>query len=226
MHLHEEIPQSKIQKTANEFIGKIRQTPPRRSAVKREERSREIYYLNIYEIDNKDVLFKVGCEAGTYIRTLCHVWGKKLGVGAHMSQLVRTKAGPFTDKDWVSLHDLKDAYEVFKEGDETPIRKVILPVENAVSHLPKIWVFDTTVDSLCHGASLSLPGISKIHSNISENDLVAVFTLKEELVCLGNALMDSGDMIKNERGLAVKTSKVFMEPNTYPKYVKQKEPVV
>ncbi|MDP2908629.1 MAG: RNA-guided pseudouridylation complex pseudouridine synthase subunit Cbf5 [Nanoarchaeota archaeon] len=224
MHLHKEVPQSKIYKTAEEFIGKIRQTPPLKSAVKREERTREIYYLNIYEIEGKDALFKIGCEAGTYIRKICHDWGKKLGIGAHMSQLVRTKAGPFTDKDWITLHDLKDAYEFYKEGNETPLKKIILPMERGVAHLPKVWILDTAADTLCHGADLSTPGISKLHSSIEKNDTVAVMTLKGELVCFGTAKMASEEMAGQEKGLAVTTEKVFMEPGTYPKFVKKQNP--
>lgn len=222
MYLHDSVEQDKIYKSVENFVGKIKQLPPRRSAIKRQERFRNVYYLNVLEIDGQHVLFKVGCQAGLYIRKLVHDWAKKMGVSGHMSQLIRTKAGPFTDKDWVSLHDLKDAYEVWKDsGNEKLLRQVILPLEYAVSHLPKVWVFDTTVDSLCHGASLSVPGISKFHSEIDEDDLVAVFTLKDELVCLGSALMSSEDMMGNERGLAVTTSKVFMDLNTYPKYVKK-----
>lgn len=220
MHLHKQIPQSKIQKTAQKFIGKISQIPPKRSAVKRQERTREIYYLNIYEIEGKDVLFKVGCEAGTYIRKFVHDWGKKMGIGAHMQELIRTKAGPFTDKDCVTLHDLKDAYETWKEGNEEHIRKCIKPMERAIEHMPKIWVLDTTVDSLCHGASLSTPGISKLHSEIKKEDTVAIMSLKDELVCFGEASMTSEEIMKNEKGVAVLTKKVFMERGTYPKFKK------
>jgi H/ACA ribonucleoprotein complex subunit 4 len=224
MYLHAPVPESKIRDSMNKFVGKISQLPPRRSAIKRQQRTREVYYLNIIEIDGQYVLFRVGCEAGTYIRKLVHDWGFNLKAGAHMVQLVRTKAGPFKDDSWVSLHDLKDAYEVWKsEGNEKGIRKVIKILEDGILHIPKVWVFDTTVDTLCHGASLSVPGISKVHSGINPGDVVAVFTLKEELVCLGKSLMESEDIIRNERGLAVTTTKVFMDPNIYPKYVKDEQ---
>ena len=223
MHLHKEIPPSKIQRTAKEFIGKIRQIPPIKSAVKRQERTREIYYLNIYEIEGKDVLFKVGCEAGTYIRKLVHDLGQRIGVGAHMQQLVRTKAGPFTDKDWVTLHELKDNYEIYKEGNEEPLRKILHPMEKAIAHLPKIWMIDTAVDTLCHGADLSIPGIAKLHSNIKKEDMVALMTLKEELVCFGTARMTSEEIMEQEKGIAVAASKVFMETDVYPKFVKNKD---
>ena len=71
MHLHKIVPLHKINQTAKEFTGKIKQMPPIKSAVKRQLRTREIYYFNILEINDKDVLFKIGCEAGTYIRKLC-----------------------------------------------------------------------------------------------------------------------------------------------------------
>jgi H/ACA ribonucleoprotein complex subunit 4 len=221
MYLHDPVPESKIHKSVDKFVGKIKQLPPRRSAIKRQNRFRDVYYLNILEIDGQYILFKIGCQAGTYIRKLVHDWGINLGVGAHMIQLVRTKAGPFRDDSWITFHDLKDAYEIWKEnGDEKHLRDVILTLEHAVSHLPKIWVFDTTVDSLCHGASLSVPGISKVNSGIDVKNVVAVMTLKDELVCLGETLMSTEGIITNDRGLAVRTTKVFMEPNIYPKYVK------
>jgi len=220
MHLHKEIPQSKIQKAVKDFVGKIEQLPPKKSAVKRQLRTREVYYFNIYEIEGKEVLFKIGCEAGTYIRKICDDFGKKLGVGAHMAQLVRTKAGPFTDEDWFTLHDLKDAYEICKEENEKELRKVIKPVEEATNHLPKIWVIDTAVDTLCHGADLSIPGIAKLHSEIKEDDLVVVMTLKGEMICLGHSRLSSEDIMMNEKGMAVTTTKVFMETDVYPKFVR------
>ncbi|MDP6642198.1 MAG: RNA-guided pseudouridylation complex pseudouridine synthase subunit Cbf5 [Candidatus Nanoarchaeia archaeon] len=220
MHLHKEVPQSKIHKVMREFTGKIQQMPPIKSAVKRQLRIREIYYIEIMEIKEKDVLFRVGCEAGTYIRKLIHDIGQKLNVGAHMAQLVRTKVGPFNDKNWHALQDLKDAYEFYKEGKEEELRNIVMPVEFSVQHLPKIWVLDTTVDALCHGADLYSNGISKLNDNIDENSQIAVLTLKDELVCLGESILNNEDMLK-ENKRAVKTTKVFMEIGEYPKFIKK-----
>ncbi|MEK6934914.1 MAG: RNA-guided pseudouridylation complex pseudouridine synthase subunit Cbf5, partial [Nanoarchaeota archaeon] len=182
MYLHDKTIESKIHKIMKGFVGKIKQIPPVRSAVKRQERIREIYYIDIIEIDRQDVLFRVGCEAGTYIRKLVHDVGKEISMGAHMKQLVRTKVGSFTDKDMISLHDLKDAYEFYKEGNEKEIKKIIKPFEDAVEHLPKIWVLDSTVNPLCHGADLYVVGISKLNDKINKGDFVAIFTLKNELI--------------------------------------------
>ncbi len=217
MHLHKEVDEKLLKKTLKEFTGKIKQKPPLKSAVKRVERFREIYYLEIMEIENKDVLFRVGCEAGTYIRKLIHDIGKKLEVGAHMAELRRTKAGPFNeDKNPATLQDLADAYHFWKEeNNEKFIRYCIQPIEAAIQHLPKIWVFDTTVDPLCHGSDLKIPGISKLDSGIEPDQAVAILTLKDELIAIGTAKLTSKKIIENNKGIAVLTHKVFMKPDLY-----------
>ena len=98
MHLHKNIEETKLRETIQkDFIGKIRQMPPLKSSVKRQLRTRTVYYFEIMEIEDKDVLFKVGTQAGTYIRKLIHDIGQKIGTGAHMAELRRTKAGPFRE---------------------------------------------------------------------------------------------------------------------------------
>ena len=220
MHLHKKIPESEIKKQVERFIGKIKQLPPIKSAIKRQLRTREIYELEIIEIKNQDVLFRIRSEAGFYVRKFCFDFGKALGTQAHMVQLIRTKVGPFTVENWHSLYDLKDAYEYYKEGKESKLKKIIQPIEVVIQHLPKIYVFDTTVDSLCHGASLSIPGISKLESEIKKGDAVAILTLKNELICLGDSLLTSEEIMEKEKGLAITSKKVFMSPNTYPKFIK------
>lgn len=217
MHLHKDVEEDKIRKVMSQFVGTITQLPPVRSAVKRQYRQRTVYYIDIIEIDGRDVLFKVGCEAGTYIRKLVHDIGEKLGVGAHMAELRRTKVADFTEESLVTLQDLSDAYYFYKEGNDKFLRRCIQPIEKGVSHLPKIWVFDSTVSALCHGASLSVPGISKLNSNIKKQDMVAVMTLKDELICLSIAQMSSDEIENKEKGIAAKPERVFMSPEKYKK---------
>lgn len=216
LHLHDEVPEEKIRKVCKKFIGKNMQRPPIKSAVKRVMRARMVYYLDILEIEGKDVLFRVGCEAGTYIRVLCHQIGQELEVGGHMAELRRTKAGPFTEEGIVSLQDLKDAVYYWKEEkNDKFLRYCIRPIEEAVSHLPKIWVMDSTIPSMLHGIDLKVPGISKLHSGIEPDQMVAVMSLKDELIALGTARMASSKIISEEKGLAVMTDKVFMKEGTY-----------
>jgi len=219
MKLHEERSQEEVEKVLKDFTGKIRQLPPVKSAVKRQWRNRNVYYNELLDHKGSEVLFRVGCQAGTYIRKLCHDMGETLGCGAHMAELRRTKAGPFfEDETLVTLHDLADAYAFWKEdGDESYLRKCIHPLESAVGHLPKVVVLDSTVNSITQGATLKVKGISTVSSNIQVGELVAIMTLKGELVAVGEALMKSKDMAEKERGVAVKSTQVFMLPGTYPK---------
>ncbi len=217
MHLHKDVSEEKIRKTVKKFTGVIEQLPPLRSAIKRQLREREVYYFEILEIDGRDVLFRIGCEAGTYIRKICSDFGKELKTGAHMQQLVRTKAGCFKDKDMINLQKLQDAYTLYEQGKEKEIRKCVLPFERAVDHLGKIYIVDGAIGSITHGAPLYAVGISKFESEICKNDLVAVFSLKGELVCVGKAEMSSKEIGKKEKGTVVSETKVFMGRDVYPK---------
>ncbi|MAG38791.1 RNA-guided pseudouridylation complex pseudouridine synthase subunit Cbf5 [Candidatus Woesearchaeota archaeon] len=220
MRLHKEVDEQTIRKTMKKFVGRISQLPPIKSAVKRQYRYRKIYYIDIHEIEGKDVLFTTGVEAGTYIRKLCHDIGQKLGVGANMFELRRTKAGPFQEDTICSLQDLKDAFHFHKKGDDSYLKKLINPIEYAVKHLPKIWVLDTTVDTICHGASLKTPGITKLHSGIEPDMKVAVMSLKDELIMIAIAKLNSNKLLKLEKGVAARPEQVFMKPKTYPKIEK------
>jgi H/ACA ribonucleoprotein complex subunit 4 len=216
MHLHSQVEEYDLYKAFEKFTGTIKQLPPVKSAVKRQLRERDIYYVDVLEIKDQDVLFVVGCQAGTYIRKLVHDIGQELKVGAHMAELRRTKAGSFDESTLCTLQDATDAMHYYKQGNERFIRKVVQPIENAISHLGQIWLLDTTVDTICHGASLAVPGISKLETGIEKGDLVAVLTLKGELVAYGKALMSTKEMM-GEKGLAVKIEKVVMEPGVYPR---------
>ena len=219
MTMHKEMPEDQIYEIFDQFTGKIYQTPPVKSAVKRELRVRTIYYATIYEIKGKDVLFRVGCEAGTYIRTLCHDIGEALGCGAHMAELRRTRAGPFNERngDLVNLHDLTDAYHFWVEdGDESYLRNAIKPMEVAADHLPQIFIKDSAVEAICQGAKLAAGGISMLSKGIKRGDHVAIKSLKGELVASGIALASTEEIMDADSGLVVDTNKVFMQPGVYP----------
>ena len=221
MRLHKDIERHKIHQVCKDFIGDITQMPPLKSAVKRVLRDRKIYYIKILEIDGRDVLLKVGCQAGTYVRKLIHDMGQKLGCGANMAQLRRTKAAGFNEADnLVSLQDLEDAYHYYKaDGNEKFIRYCVQPIENALVHVKKVWVLDSAIDSICHGAPLNVPGVSKIDSDINEGDDVAIFSFKGEIVAIGVAVMNSEQAINSTKGTFVKLSNVIMDIGIYPKNI-------
>ena len=217
MRVHRPVGESRLREVSAEFVGEIYQRPPLKSAVRRRIRKRTVQYLEVMEIADKEVLLKVGCEAGTYIRMLCHHLGLALGVGAHMAELRRTKSFPFTEGRMTTLHDLKDAYVFYTEGDERLLRQLIMPLEDAVRHLHCVITKDSAVDALCHGADLSAPGIARIEEGINRGDSVIIYTAKGEAVSLGEAVLNSLEMFRAEKGICVETRKVLMKPGTYPK---------
>lgn len=224
LKLHRSVPEKIIRLTISDFVGNVYQMPPVRSAVKRALRTRRIYYIDILEMKDTEVLLRVGCEAGTYIRKLCHDIGLALGVGAQMQELIRSKAGPFTDSRLISLQELKDAYVGWQEtGDESDLRDVILPMESAFSHLPHIVVRDTAVEALCSGAFLARAGVAGYTSDIQKGDLVAVFSQKGEIISLSSALMSPDEIQSSHHGFVAKPIAVLMEKGEYPIGWKKKE---
>ncbi len=222
MRLHCDVDLETLRNTMSKFVGKIKQLPPVKSAVKRIVRQRRVYEIKIIEVKGRDVLFRVSCQAGTYIRKLIHDIGQSLGCGANMTQLRRTKVGFIREEQLVTLQDLMDGVYYYKhENNDKLLRSCIVPVEKSIEHVPKIWIKDSAVDPVCHGNSLNVPGIVKLRSDVEKNKDVAIFTLKNELVAYGEDLMNAKDILKANKGVAVKVDAVFMKPSTYPKYVKK-----
>ncbi len=216
MKLHKEVEEKRIREVCQSFVGEISQMPPLRSAVKRVRRTREVYYLEILEIHGTEVLFRVGCEAGTYIRTLCVDIGKKLGIGAQLMELRRTRVGNITEESAVSLQDLKDAYIFWKEdGDETELRKTILSMERLLEVVPKIIVRDSAIDALCHGANLAIPGVVEL-DDMKPGEIAAVMSLKNEGVALVQMEIPSLQVIEKDTGLCASLERVLMNKGTYP----------
>jgi len=218
MHLHKEVPEDILKETILNFIGKIIQVPPVKSAVARRPREREIYFFDILDIEGKDILFKVGCEAGTYIRKLIHDLGQRLQVGAHMSELRRTKVGNFNEENSHSLLEVKDAYEFWKDGDEKPLREILIPIEYAILHVKRVFVKDSAIDAITNGAPVYPTGIVRIQEGIIRGETVVVYSLKEELIALGIAKMTSEEMFSKKKGNAIRTDRVLMAKGTYPKF--------
>ncbi len=225
LELHDFVPEDEIRRVIAEFIGKLYQKPPLRSSVKRVLRVREIYYNEILEIKGRLALFRVGCQAGTYIRKLCFDLGEVLGVGGHMRELRRTRVGRFReDEHLCTLYDLKDAFEFWKEdGDESDLRRYVLPVESALAHLPEIVVRDSAVDAICHGANRAASGVVRLQSGIKKGDLIALKTLKGEAIALMKGMFDSDAISKAKTGIVAETERVLMERGRYPSMWKTKE---
>ena len=155
MKIHKDIPLDKIKKMIKEkFTGKIMQKPPVKSRVARIEREREIINFKILEKKEKDILFRTEVQGGTYIRKLCDDLGKELGVGAHMLELRRTRAGIFEEAGIVNLYDFEKAVDEYKKGNEEKLRKIIIPGEIITELYPVVNVKSDIIDRLLHGSPL------------------------------------------------------------------------
>jgi H/ACA ribonucleoprotein complex subunit 4 len=220
MKLHGDAEEERVRNVLKEFEDLIYQRPPLRASVKRQLRTRRVYYIDFLEKDGRNVLFKVGCEGGTYIRKLCYDIGEILGCGAHMQELRRTRAGPFVENSnaRVTLHDVAYWFAEWEEKkDEKILRKIIQPMEAALALIPKIVVRDSAVDALCHGANLTAPGILSVETGIEKGSMLAVFTLKGEVVALAKALVSTEEILNLRHGTVATLQRVVMPRGTYPK---------
>jgi len=222
LRLHGDVPEARIREVASTFVGRIYQRPPKKSAVKRALRIRRIYELEILEIKGRDVLFRVACEAGTYIRSLCHHMGLLAGTGGHMQELRRTGSGSFTESNAYTLHEISDACALAREGDPSVLEQMILPPERAALALPKVVIRDTAVDAVCRGAVLAGVGVLE-KEQFKKGEHVVLMTTNDEMVCIGTPLVSSKDFSAGDTGLVVQPRKVLMEPGTYAKGWKSSE---
>ena len=156
----QEISDGQIKQTLDKFIGVIEQIPPMYSAVhhkgqrlyklarkgkevQRDPREVEIREIELLESDPPHLKIRVLCSKGTYIRSLADDIGKELNVGAHLSSLIRSKSGPFTIDDAVTLKELG------KIGEEA-----ILPMDFPL-RFPKLFIKEGSLKKAENGVVLT-----------------------------------------------------------------------
>ncbi len=190
MHLHGNVDKKRINEVARGFVGRITQTPPVRSAVVRKPREREVYSFEITKIDGKDIYFKVGCESGTYVRKLCHDFGERLGTGAHMTGLRRTKINGFSDKECVSIEKLEKNKE-----------KQVIPLERVLERtgLKKVIVKKESLDKIKNGMPVEKRDIIKI-DRLTENEHAGIY-FGSDIIALG--------LVRDSKKPVIKTDRVF-----------------
>lgn len=209
------IPQSEeVLSVCRSFIGKIMQTPPMYSAVKidgrklvdiareggeveRKAREIEIYALEPERVSDDTYRMRVECSKGTYIRTLCSDIGKKLGCGAVMSSLVRTRTGQFTLADSITVDEL----------DAMTFEKRLLlprPVEELFMNLPCVNVNDFYAKLLRGGTEIYQ---KKLKTSFEEGQLIRI-RQRGEFIALGRAAVsESGDVILPEKLFSLENPK-------------------
>ena len=94
-------------------------------------------------------------------------------------------------------------------------------MEHGLTHLPKIVVRDNAIGAICHGASLAVPGVLKLHDDIERGSLVVIESLKGEAVALAKASLNYKEILSANHGIAARTSRVLMNRDVYPKTWKE-----
>ncbi|WP_337860242.1 RNA-guided pseudouridylation complex pseudouridine synthase subunit Cbf5 [Ferroplasma sp.] len=196
MRLYSQADQDVIIKTFKEFTGKIYQLPPVRSAVSRQIRERTIYSMDILEINDKLILFKVKCESGTYIRTLCTDMGYVIGTGAQMADLRRLYTGDFNESKMHTLQELSDSIVLKKQGDSSMFDSMLIPMDFVFADTPKVVVKNTAIKNIMNGSDIYPAGIKAIVGNIHKGSRVAIYTDNNELIAYGTMLVDTLNDLK------------------------------
>jgi len=212
---------AKVKQGLEKLRGALFQRPPLISAVKRQLRVRTVYDSKLLDYDETRNMgvFWVNCEAGSYIRTMCVHLGLILGVGGQMIELRRVRSGIQGEREgMVTMHDVLDAQWLYdNHKDESLLRRVVKPLEGLLIKHKRIIVKDSTVNSICYGAKIMLPGVLRYEDGIEMDQEIVIVTTKGEAVCLAIAQMTTATISTCDHGLVAKIKRVIMERDTYPR---------
>ncbi|MGB9576969.1 MAG: RNA-guided pseudouridylation complex pseudouridine synthase subunit Cbf5 [Candidatus Norongarragalinales archaeon] len=208
MRLGAERSKKELEAAFENFRGKIWQKPPLASAVAKKLRVRQVYSLEVLEVEGRDVLFQARVDAGTYIRNICFDAGEVLGCGAEMAELRRVEAAGFTEDDAITLQELSDLWWLYQEKGIDELSPKVIPVENALQ-LKKVVASDGALHAISTGADLAVPGVISLDDSIKRGDIVEILSGKGELVCVARALMSADEIAKTRKGIAFDVERVI-----------------
>lgn len=163
--------EKEVREAIQSFVGGYDQVPPMYSALKvggkrlyelaregkvveRKARPVDIYQIRVLKMDLPRVWMEVSCSKGTYIRTLCHDIGEKLGCGGCMEELFRTKVSSFLLSDSLTLADIN------KRMQEGTLGEVLVPVDAMFGGYRKIVVKEPWISLARNGNSLPLKAVT------------------------------------------------------------------
>lgn len=185
--------EEKITSAVKSFVGEYMQIPPMYSAIKingkklyelaregkeveRKARKVTIYNIEILEfIPPEKIKISVDCSKGTYIRTLSADIGKKLGSGAYMSHLIRSRSGNFNIKNSITLDKLKELCQ------NNMAEKAFLTMTDAVSDYKKVYVNEKADKYLHNGGKIYSYFFDKKSDKVNEGETIAAFDSKNVL---------------------------------------------
>ncbi len=195
-----------IKKVVLSFTGRIQQTPPLYSAIKyngkrlyqyarahkkveAKRREVEIKELEILNIDIPWVHLKIACSKGTYIRSLAFDIGEKLGCGAHLFSLRRTRIGSFRWEDSLGLERITD---ILSDGG---INSALLPIEKALGHFPSVVVSESFAEKVKDGIPLKSSSVLAVEGDIKADQTISLKDKQKQIIAMGKALADARDFL-------------------------------
>ncbi len=185
------VTEAQFEEALKSFVGEIEQTPPPYSAVKvqgrkayemarkgeevdLEPRKITVHHLEVLEWTPPEVVIDVHCSSGTYVRSLANDLGVKLGCGAYLVGLRRTKSGRFSLRDSVPLRKLQEA---FTAGNWY---QYLIPAAEALGDWPAVELNPDEVEGVRHGHRVKVvgePTVTKVRGVSTQGELVALMEL-------------------------------------------------
>ena len=186
-----DVTEAQFEEVLKTFIGEIEQTPPPYSAVKVQGRKAyemarqgeevdlapriiQVHHLEVLEWAPPEVVVDVHCSSGTYVRSLANDLGEKLGCGAYLVGLRRTKSGRFSLRDATPLRKLQES---FTAGNWY---QYLIPAAEALGDWPAIELSPDEVEAVRHGHRVKVKGdttITKVRGVSTQGELVALLEL-------------------------------------------------
>jgi len=197
----EGLTEDRVREVMASFRGEIRQLPPMYSAVKvdgqplyksaragreveRAERTVVIHRFDLIRMEGDIVTFEVTCSKGTYVRTLCADMGERLGVGAHLHRLVRTRSGPFRIEEAMTVPEVETAV---REGR---IRERVLAAGRVLKDFPSVSVTNVGARMLLHGTPIGMQALGRVPKEFKTGQPVLVYNVAGDLIALAEALVE------------------------------------
>ena len=185
----ENISKENIAKILQEFIGKSKQVPPMYSAIKVKgkklyeyarkgqtieikPREIEIYAIELLNINNNEITFRVHCSKGTYIRTLCENIAEKLETVGYMKDLKRIEVGEFNIKNAITLKELEN-----KKG------KAVISIEDFLKDKNTITLNIKKLNLFLNGVNLKVEQVDGVYRIYNEkNEFIGTGTIKNNIL--------------------------------------------
>ncbi len=217
-----------IRSVFQSFLGNIRQTPPMFSAVKvqgkplyrmarkgmeieRQERDVRVYDLQIQKLDLPMIHFRTSCSKGTYIRALARDIGRRLGCGAHLVSLRRTRSGSFTLGQALPMERLKAL------TDEKGLLSSLIPLREVLINLPEVIGDEHLIRKVRYGKEMLVRDLDpKIIPPFEKGQWLKMSASGNGLVAILQSALRGGEIGKADPDrVALRPVRVF-RPSSWP----------